>query len=99
MKIAFLSRYQDSIQRGAETYVWELSRELSLRHEVDILSGEKADSFKEIIKGDYQIVVAVNGGLQSLKASLGRWIKNYKQSLKFSLRSNYEKLYQTRCPF
>ena len=78
MKIAFLSRYQDTISRGAETFVRELSRNLSLRHEVSILSGEKADSLKEILKEDYQIVVAVNGGMQSLKASLGRLRKNYK---------------------
>ena len=78
MKIAFLSRYQDTISRGAETFIRELSRNLSLRHEVSILSGEKADSLKEILKEDYQIVVAVNGGMQSLKASLGRLRKNYK---------------------
>ena len=64
MKIAFLSRYQNSIQRGAETYVRELSRQLSVRHEVDILSGERADSLGEILKGNYQIVIAVNGGMQ-----------------------------------
>lgn len=90
MKIVFLSRYQDSISRGAETFVLELSRELSKKHEVSILSGDKADSMDEILKGNYQIVVAVNGGVQSLKASLGRFRKNYKQSLKFSLRSNYK---------
>lgn len=78
MKILFLSRYQNSIQRGAETFVRELSRELGKRHEVDILSGDKADSLEEILKGDYQIVIAVNGGLQSLKGSLGRLKKNYK---------------------
>lgn len=78
MKIAFLSRYQDTISRGAETFVRELSRELSQRHEVSILSGGKADSLSEILKEDYQIVVAVNGGMQSLKASLGRLRKNYK---------------------
>lgn len=90
MKILFLSRYQGSIQRGAETFVRELSRELGKRHEVDILSGDKADSLEEILKEDYQIVIAVNGGMQSLKASLGRMRKKYKQSLKFSLRSNYK---------
>ncbi len=81
MKIAFLSRYQDSVQRGAETFVYELSRELSKRHEVNILSGDKADSLDEILKGEYQIVIAVNGGVQSLKASLGRLQKNYKLAI------------------
>ena len=78
MKVAFLSRYQDSIQRGAETFVRELSKELSVRHEVDILSDDKADSLDEILKGDYDIVVAINGGLQALRASLGRVRGNYK---------------------
>lgn len=78
MKIAILSRYQDSIQRGAETFVRELGRELSSRHEVSILSGEKSDSLDEILKGKYQIVLALNGGLQVLKASLGRIRQKYK---------------------
>lgn len=71
MKILFLSRYQGTIQRGAETFVRELSKELSKRHQVDILSDE-------INKGAYQIVIAVNGGLQALKASLGRIRGEYK---------------------
>lgn len=78
MKIAFLSRYQDKLQRGAETFVRELSSKLSQKHTVNILSGDDADSLNKILKGDYQIVVAVNGGMQSLKASLGRLIKGYK---------------------
>lgn len=78
MRIAFLSRYQDTIQRGAETFVKELSDQLSKNHKVDILAGEKADSLDEILKGEYEVVIAVNGGLQSLKASMGRLKKNYK---------------------
>lgn len=78
MRIAFLSRYQNTIQRGAETFVRELSMELSKKHEVSILSGEKADSLDQILKSDSQIVVSVNGGLQALKASLGRLRSNYK---------------------
>lgn len=78
MKIAFLSRYQNTIFRGAETFVRELSKQLSVRHEVNVLTGEKADSLNEILKGNYQIVVAVNGGMQSLTASLGRLRKNYR---------------------
>lgn len=77
-KIAFLSRYQNSIQRGAETFVQELSTQLSKENQVDILFGNRADSLHEIINGNYQIVVAVNGGLQSLKASLGRLKSGYK---------------------
>lgn len=78
MKIVFLSRYQDTIQRGAETYVRELSKELGLRHEVKILSGVNADSLQEILKVKPQVVIAINGGLQSFKASIGRLIGGYK---------------------
>lgn len=78
MKIAILSRYQNNIFRGAETFTLELSRQLSKRHKVDILTGEKADKFSEILKGDYQIVIPLNGGLQSLQVSLGRFKKKYK---------------------
>lgn len=78
MRILFLSRYQDTIQRGAETFVKELSKQLSKRHEVSIFSGEKSDSLDEVYKGNYQVVVSINGGLQSLKASLGRIKGHYK---------------------
>lgn len=78
MKILFLSRYQDTIQRGAETFVRELSSELKLNHEIEILTGKKADSLGEIIKRKPQIVVSVNGGWQTLKASIGRIIGGYK---------------------
>lgn len=78
MKILFLSRYQDTIQRGAETFVRELSSELKLSHEIEILTGKKADSLGEIIKRKPQIVVSVNGGWQTLKASIGRIIGGYK---------------------
>lgn len=78
MQIVFLSRYQESVQRGAETFVRELSREFSKRHQVTILTGNKADFPSEILKGNYQIVIAVNGGMQTLIASLGRLIKGYK---------------------
>ncbi len=78
MKIAFLSRFQDKIERGAETFVKELSQRLSQKHEVVVLSGEKADSISEIIKGNFDVVISMNGRLQSLKASLGRLFKRYK---------------------
>ncbi len=78
MKIVFLSRHQETIQRGAETFVGELSREFRKKHQVDILSGKRADSLNEILKNDYQIVIAINGGIQSLRVSLGRLKKKYK---------------------
>ena len=38
MKIVFLSRYQNKVNRGAENFVSEISNRLSEKHEVDILS-------------------------------------------------------------
>lgn len=78
MKIAFLSRYQNSIQRGAETFVYELSSRLRKKNIVDILEGNKSDSLTKVLVGKYDIVISMNGGFQSLKASIGRIFGRYK---------------------
>ena len=78
MKIVFLSRYQNTTERGAEIFVKELSSRLSKNHTVDVFTGSKADSIKEIIKGNYDYVIPINGRLQSLKVSVGRLRGKYK---------------------
>lgn len=78
MKIAFLSRYQGKINRGGETFVAELSSYLARYHKVEVLSGKEADNLGKIIKGRYDVVVALNGRMQSLKASWGRFLGGYK---------------------
>lgn len=78
MKIAFLSRFQNRVDRGAENFVSELSKRLSKNHQVDILTGKNADSIKLLLDGKYNIVIPVNGRLQSLKTSLARLIGGYK---------------------
>lgn len=78
VRIAFLSRHQGKIHRGGESFIAELSSYLSRRHEVDVLSGSDADNLGKIIKGRYDIVLALNGRTQSLKASLGRVMGRYK---------------------
>lgn len=78
MKIAILSRYQNEIQRGAETFVLELSSCLCKNHSIDILVGNDADSLSKILAGKYDIVFSINGGLQSFKASIGRIFGGYK---------------------
>lgn len=78
MKIVFLSRYQMRLQRGAEIFVSELSKQLSKKHYVDVLTGEAADSIGRVMKGEYDIVIPINGRLQSLKVSLSRVIGKYK---------------------
>jgi len=77
MKIAFLSRYQNIHQRGAETFVKELSLRLSKNHKVDILSGKESDSLNKVLDGKYDVVVPINGRMQSLKMSLGRLFGKY----------------------
>lgn len=78
MKIAFLSRHQNTINRGAENFVKELSSSLSKKHQVDILVGENSDSISLVIKGEYNFVIPINGRSQSLKISLARLIGRYK---------------------
>lgn len=70
MKILFLSRYQNVVSRGAEVFVSELTKRLSLKHEVKILSDQDSES--------YDVVIPMNGGMQVIKASLGRLFKRYK---------------------
>lgn len=78
MKIAFLSRYQGKIERGAEIFVKELSLRLSKKHEVEILMGKNADDLSRILKGGYDIVIPINGRFQSLKISLSRLLSKHK---------------------
>lgn len=78
MKIAILSRYQNTINRGAEVYVSELSKRLSQDNEVEVLFGKDADSLKKVLDGNFDIVLSINGGMQLLKASVGRFFKPYK---------------------
>lgn len=78
MRVAFLSRYQNTIQRGAENFVEELSKRLSKKYIVDVFWGDRADSLSEVVNGKYNIVIPINGRLQSLKASMGRFFGGYK---------------------
>ena len=78
MKIVFLSRHQDKIERGAEVFVKELASRLSKNHQVDIFAGSDTDSLSKILEGNYDIVIPVNGRMQSLKISLARFIGGYK---------------------
>ncbi len=78
MKILFLSRYQDMEDRGAEIFVEQISKELSKKHEVKVLSGPGADSLKKIFDENADLVIPINGRMQALKASFGRLFKPYK---------------------
>ncbi len=71
-RVAFLARYVGTVNRGAETYVLELSKRLANDFEVEILKDSDSDSLLKIIKGKYDLVIPTNGRMQALKASLGR---------------------------
>lgn len=78
MKIAFLSRYQGTITRGAEIFVDELTRMLGQGHHIVIYKGKEADNLNNVINNRYDVVIPINGRLQSLRASLGRIQGRYK---------------------
>lgn len=78
MKIAILSRYQNTVYRGVESVVQELSSRLSKNHQVDVFAGKDSDLIFKVIRGNYDIVMPMNGRLQSLKASWSRLLGGYK---------------------
>lgn len=63
MKIAFLNIYQDKVARGAETFVFELSKRLSKNHQVDVIS---KINYLEIFKNEYDLLIPTNGRLQAV---------------------------------
>lgn len=78
MKIVFLSRYQSVVNRGAESFVEELSTKLKGVFEVDVFNDKNADSLSKILQGKYDVVIPVNGRKQSFLASIGRAFYPYK---------------------
>lgn len=74
MRIAILSRYQGINNRGAESFVYELSTRLKRTHNVEILTNHNSDNLSLVFSGKYDLVIPMNGRTQVLKASLGRLI-------------------------
>lgn len=71
MKIAIINKHQDKVNRGAETYVSELSKRLSKNHEVDVLT--KINFTKR-----YDVVIPTNGRLQVFVVRLLTWLTGSK---------------------
>lgn len=71
MEIAIINKYQGKVNRGAETFVSELSKRLSKKHNVDILTS--INWFKR-----YDIVIPTNGRLQVFLVRLLTWLTNSK---------------------
>jgi len=74
-KIAFLNIYQGKVNRGAETYVSELSRRLSKEYEVDIISDV---NYLKLLTTRYDVIIPTNGRLQALITRLITWAKGEK---------------------
>ncbi len=61
MRVAFLNKYQNKVFRGAETFVYELSKRLSKNHEVDVISNV---NYFDLLKKKYDVIIPTNGRLQ-----------------------------------
>jgi len=75
MKIAILNKYQESTNRGAETFVRELSKRLQKNHQVDVIS--KVDYFK-LLNSKYNLIIPTNGRFQSFATRIITWITGAK---------------------
>lgn len=71
MKIAFLNKYQNSVNRGAETYVSELSSRLSKAHTVDVIHNI---NYLKILFGKYDLIIPTNGRAQVFLTRIIAWI-------------------------
>jgi len=71
MRIAILNIYQDKVNRGAETFVTELSKRLSKNHQVDILT--KINFLKR-----YDLIIPMNGRFQVFAVRLLTWLNGSK---------------------
>lgn len=71
MKIAFINIYQNKVFRGAETFVYELSKRLSKNHKVDVLTSL---NLKDIFDKKYDVVIPTNGRWQVILARLVTWL-------------------------
>lgn len=71
MKIAFINIYQNKVFRGAETFVAELSKRLSKKHKVEVLTS--ANLFR-ICKEKYDVVIPTNGRFQAFIVRIVTWL-------------------------
>lgn len=71
MKILIINKYQNKVNRGAETYVFELSNRLANNHEVDVLNN--INLFKR-----YDLIIPTNGRMQVFLVRLLTWLTNSK---------------------
>lgn len=75
MKIAFLNKYQNKVNRGAETYITELAKRLSKNHKVDIISDIK---YLDLLRSKYDLIIPTNGREQVFVVRLITWLTGTK---------------------
>ena len=75
LKLAFLNKYQGKVNRGAETFVKEVSLRLSRKYQVDVISDiNSLDLFKE----KYDLIIPTNGRFQAVLTRIITWLRGAK---------------------
>lgn len=69
-KVAILNIYQNKVNRGAETFVTELSKRLSSNYQVDVIWDV---NYFELFKRRYDYVIPTNGRLQVVLVRIITW--------------------------
>lgn len=75
MKIAILNKYQNKVNRGAESFIFELNKRLSNRHQIDVIS---EINYFDIFKNKYDLVIPTNGRLQAVIIRIITWLTGAK---------------------
>lgn len=75
MKIAFLNKYQDKVNRGAETFVHELSRRLSKNHQVYVINDI---NYWRLLRSKYDVIIPTNGRFQVILVRKIAWLSGSK---------------------
>ena len=75
MRIAILNKYQNKVSRGAETFVFELSKRLSKNHQVDVIADV---NYFEIFKKKYDVIIPTNGRFQAMIIRKIAWLTGAK---------------------
>ncbi len=70
-RLAFLNKYQNKVNRGAETFVKEVSQRLSKNYPVDVISDI---NYLDLLKKKYDLVIPTNGRLQVVITRLITWL-------------------------
>ncbi len=71
LKLAFLNKYQNKVNRGAETFVKEVSQRLSKSYQVDVISDI---NYLDLFKKRYDLVIPTNGRFQVVFTRLITWL-------------------------